>query len=913
MDVAQQWQEALASLARLSPGQRTIRLLEPPGGDPPAILGQLASEAIVERFSGREAVCEPFRFEVSVLSSSAELDLAPLLGQPLGLRLDGPAPRSWTGICTEVGLTGSDGGLARYTLVIEPFTALLRLRRNALVFQDLDVQGIVTQVLDDHPLSAFRWDVTRPLATRPITTQYREDDFAFLERLLAEAGLAWYFEADEAAPAGHTWVIRDRDAPVQELGPIRFHRIDATESDDAISLFRDRLQATPTARAISSWQTEQVAAQAAQAEADAAGLPPLEVFTEPRSGRFADSAEAQLQTDLQLDALRMSRQVQSGAGSARVLAPGNAFTLTRHDRFGGQAFVVLAVEHSAWNNLEGGMTALLDRLGVDVAMGDGATRHDYRNRFATVPLGTPIVPREYPPVRSHGPQTARVVGLPDAAVSPTRNHQVRIQFAWQRGVQPNAGGLSDTGSTAFPDGHAPGDATSGTWVPVAEWLAGPNWGSHFLPRVGSEVLVEFLHGDLDQPRITGQLYNGEVAPPFALADASNHPGTLSGLHSQAHDGDGSQQWRVDDATGQLRSRLHTTLAESRLELGYLVEHANGRRGGLRGEGFELATAGWGNVHAPQGLLLSTTARSEGVSTQLDIAEAVAQFKGAERTAQALHDTALQQQVPGLAANESHTALREMLDPAVDGKYEGPVNGQPAVKPGPGSREGDTPVERFAQPVLVAESPDRIAWSTPASALAYAGANLHLTSQDDAHLAAGQTFAAVSGRHGALLAQSGPIRAIAANGPVTLQAHTGELELLADQSVTVTATDERIDVLAKEKIVLQAGQTRVTLEGGNITFECPGQFTVKASNHPFAGASRQKSSLSPLPDGRARLFDQQFQLINEENGLSIEGMPYRIVTRSGEEYFGRTDQEGKTIRIHTVSSEQVRVLWGEDDV
>ncbi|MEN1928106.1 hypothetical protein WCE37_03750 [Luteimonas sp. MJ250] len=90
MDVAQQWQEALASLARLSPGQRTIRLLEAPGGDPPAVLGQLASEAIVERFSGREAVCEGFRFEIAVLSSSAELDLAPLLGQPLGLRLEGP-------------------------------------------------------------------------------------------------------------------------------------------------------------------------------------------------------------------------------------------------------------------------------------------------------------------------------------------------------------------------------------------------------------------------------------------------------------------------------------------------------------------------------------------------------------------------------------------------------------------------------------------------------------------------------------------------------------------------------------------------------------------------------------------------------------------------------------------------------
>ncbi len=131
-----------------------------------------------------------------------------------------------------------------------------------------------------------------------------------------------------------------------------------------------------------------------------------------------------------------------------------------------------------------------------------------------MPEGTALVPLP-PPSRSPRAQTARVVGLPDAANTASRDHQVRIQFPWQRGVAPQAGGLSDTGSRAHPEGHAPGDHTAGTWVRVAEWLAGPNWGSHALPRIGSEVLVEFLHADIDQPVIAGQLYNGEAAPPFA--------------------------------------------------------------------------------------------------------------------------------------------------------------------------------------------------------------------------------------------------------------------------------------------------------------------------------------------------------------------------------------------------------------
>ncbi|NZA28125.1 DUF2345 domain-containing protein, partial [Luteimonas sp. SJ-92] len=317
-------------------------------------------------------------------------------------------------------------------------------------------------------------------------------------------------------------------------------------------------------------------------------------------------------------------------------------------------------------------------------------------------------------------------------------------------------------------------------------------------------------------------------------------------------GAGTQQWVLDDTPGQLRTRLHTSLADSRLELGYLVQHQDASRGGLRGQGVELASAGWGNVHAGQGLLLSTTARAEGASTQLDITEAVAQLKGAERTAEGLHETLLQQQVPGFDANARLTALREALDAEVDGKYADSVAGQSAMKPAGGGREpGEEPVERFADPKLVAESPESIAFATQKSAVAYAGGALHLTAQADVQLSAGQTFASVSGQHAALYAHAGPIRAIAANGPLSLQAHTGPLELLADKSVTLTATDERIDVLAKEKIVLQAGQVQVTLEGGNITFACPGNFTVKAGEQPFRGGVSGDVRLS-LPDGILKL-------------------------------------------------------------
>lgn len=840
MDMDVQSLAATAShlLASLSQDTRLIEL-------DTALPGAL----VVERFEGTESVCADFQFAIDCLSTSAFLDAKALIGQPLSLRLrqaDG-SHLHWHGHCTQVAPLGSDGGLARYRLTMEPWTAFLKLRRNAIICQDLDALGVIERIFDDYPQASYRIDATQSLPVFPTKTQYRVSDHDFVFRLLAEAGLAWRFEheqgdaTDESASC-HTLVIFDRDAEIVDAAPavLRFHRIDATESLDAITHFTDQHQATPNAVTTASWQPERVESHAAALSADPVGphLPTREVYTAEQSGRFAERRHADLAAELQLDALRLPQRLHMGAGSARSLSAGLAFTLTQHPNHSGERFIPLTVEHIAANNLGSGIVALLDNVELE--------RGSYRNRFVAVSADAPIVPAARPKSTAPGLQTALVVGLPDAAVTSTRDHQVRIQFPWQRGRNPNRGGLTDAGSSANPDGHAPGDDSSGTWVRVSEWQAGPNWGSHALPRIGSEVLVEFQHGDIDQPIIIGQLYNGEVAPPFALAEASNHPGTVSGLHSQSLDGSGTQQWLMDDASGQLRQRLHTSLADSRLELGYLIDPSNASRGGMRGQGFDFATLGWANLRAGQGVLLSTTARPNATSTQLDIAEAVGQLKGAEQTAQALSDAAEGSQVAALGANAQQAKLITALDAEQDGKHPGRVNGQPATKPSGSSRDGGDPVEKFATPLLFVESPDAVALTTPKSALAYAGGNVHLTSQHDAHLAAGHTVAGVSGGHLALFAQHGPIKAIAANGPLTLQAHAGPLELLADQSVTITATDERIDVLAKQKIVLQAGQTQITLEGGDITFACPGNFTVKAGQVPFKGGGKANVALTALP-------------------------------------------------------------------
>ncbi len=887
----------LASLASLSHHNRLIQLQAP------------HDSLVVERFEGQESVCGASRLQIDCLSTDAFLDVDPWLEQPLTLQLRtaSGALRQWHGLCTEVAQLGSDGGLARYQLVLEPWTALLRLRRNAVIFQDTDVRGVCERIFADYPQASYRFDVEAALPQRPIITQYRETDWEFVTRLLAEVGLAWRIDQAQDGEGSHTLVVFGPQAQLPDIGAVRFHRIAATEATDGIAAFGERQQLVANSSTVASWHGEQIKAASAQASAAVGEQPALEVYVQPRAGRFAESLWAQDEAQARLDALRVPQLLYSGSGSERRLMAGNRFTLVQHPQYEAQQFQVLVVQHVAVNNLDSGIAELLAHGELE--------RGSYRNQFLATDAAIPVraLPQDRPSL--HGPQTARVVGVADAALSPNREHQVRIQFNWQRGRVPNPGGITDTGSSQ--PGHAPGDHSSGSWVPVVEWVAGPNWGTAFLPRIGSEVLVEFLHGDIDQPRITGQLYNGEVAPPFGggIDAQAQHPGVLSGLHTQTHDGSGTQQWVMDDTPGQLRTRLHSSLADSRLELGYLIQHQNKARGALRGEGFELATQGWGNVHAGEGLLLSASTQQGAASTVMDNAEVVAQLKGAERSLEQMQQTLQQQQVPGLTAWQSTGLLRELADPRAEGRFEAEVNGQSRFKPSDGRKPGDEPVERFAKPILLAEAPNHIAWTTPASAIAYAGQNLQVTVQQDLHVSSGQTLATVSGGEVSLFAQYGPVRLIAANGPASLQAHNGELEVLSEQALTITATDNRIEVIAKNKVALQAGSSSITLEGGNITFSCLGEFKVRAGDHPFLGGSNSPVAMPALP--MQLLTRDPFEIriaLKNEAGKSIAKQAIRILRADGTYEDAVTGADGVTsIVARSDKPENLKIVLADNEI
>ena len=422
----------------------------------------LPESLMAEQFSGREALNELFAFQVDALSVSTDLELDLFIGEELtiGLQQSDGSRRAWHGLCTQASWLGADGGVARYRLRLEPALTLLRHRRDSYILQDKNAQEIVAELLADYPQVRFEFDVTQELAQRHICTQYRESDMAFITRLLASEGLNWRFEHDQPGDddaqggdgqARHRVVIFDSKAKAPATpgeASIRFHGVRATDTDDAIDQFRARRQVSANAVSISSWDPFQLVAPAAEhtSSLDAGELPALAIYDGSGERIASDRGVADSHSALMLQALEFDNKLFEGAGAVRRLAAGHGFVLTQHERYPDGAFTVLSVEHEARNNFHAQIAG--DRSGLE-----GGT---YRNTFSCVRDMVALVPRML--AQPHmatalGPQTALVVGLGNAVSTTSRDHHVKVQFAWQRGAGANPGGM---GHNTDDEGNAPG-------------------------------------------------------------------------------------------------------------------------------------------------------------------------------------------------------------------------------------------------------------------------------------------------------------------------------------------------------------------------------------------------------------------------------------------------------------------------
>jgi len=893
---------------------------------------------------GSEAqALSPLLAVVDCLSTSAHLELKALIGEQMSLRLmraDG-SYRTWHGYVAQAAQLGSDGGLARYRLQLVAFTHFLSLRQDSRVFLGQRTDEIISTVLRAYPQANFKLELSPEALDaaprRGTATQYLETDAAFVMRLLSEEGWNWRLDhiddgqaLSSAKAAKHCLVIHDAQAKRPDLGSLRFGKPNVRRfglAEDTITAIALERSVQPNAVTLAAWDARQLAGVSAQSQSalSAGNAPALEIYDGRGERRFAkheaddDSAHSPLADNraaLVLARHELAFKTLSGDSAVRTLAPGCNFNLTEHSLYSplstraDNQFVVLSVQHEAANNLGSEAAQLLKNTELESG--------SYRNQFKAAPAAATLAPAACAKPAAPGVQTALVVGHDDDTVTTERDLRVRIQFPWQRGQAPQAGGLNGPLSPGQEEtGHAPGDASASQWVRVAQPSAGSNWGAVFIPRIGTEVLVDFVEGDLDRPLIVGQLHNGQDALPWpaGVDSGANHPGTLSGWHSQTLDGEGLNQWVIDDATSQLRMRLASQSQSSpwsELSLGHIIGHGaqSSQRGAWLGSGFYAHTEGWASVRAAEGLLLSTTTRAgtygSAQSTQMDAQEAIAQLKGAQQLGQALGDAAQAQGAMKLAshgtsANDALQDLIESIDPQRLGKHasEKKANG----------REAGDPVEQFAKPYVVMDTPSSAVFASPATLATFSGQDTSLAAQGDVHAAAAHTASWVSGQTTSLYTHQGELQTIAANGDLSLRAHTAQLEILADKDITIISVNNEITITASQRIEMVGGDSKVVLDRSNIDFVTSGTFTVKAANHEWAGGGSGSAALPTLPGGLLSpsthpdlsWFDEQFRLVDEDGETPLVGRPYRIVSDDGQAWDGFTDQDGLTQRVYTQSA------------
>lgn len=927
--------EQIASLfARHTQTTRLLRLHTPLGTD----------ELLAECVRGEETISEGYTLTISALSLDAGISLRALLGQPALLELltvHSGVYRPFHGYLTQVELNGANGGMARYTLTLQPWTAFLARTRDSRIFQDknvFDILDIVFAAWQGRGKLAPEWrfDIAdrNVYPKRSLVTQYQENDLAFAERLMYEEGLFYYFEhegnGDVPSLGTHRMVIADHNGAFQPNAQsrVRYTRPGAVMEEDSMDRWRSELRAQATGIELRSWDYRTLSTRPVASRAVHAADAELASRDVPGQYAYPSRADGQRMADRQMQALDARRELFIGAGTVRTFAPGTSFTLSGHAVLDSardddaRTFAITRVLHLMHNNLTAELVAGIQHgvgpgpLAAAIAAEHGGSLHAlgsqpgerplYRNRIdairATVPYRASRTDGQgrllHPRPTVHGQQTAVVVGPPGAVIHTDRDHRVKIQFHWQRGAdnQPSHSRLSHPA----PDGHtgAPGDDTAGTWVRVATSLApvaGANWGSHALPRVGQEVLVDFMDGDIDRPVIIGALYNGVGArdaqynkliqgagaatgnAPAWFAgesEAHAHPAVLSGVKSQAmqssQEGGGAYSQLVfDDSPGQARVALQRHAAAHRgtdeLNLGHIRHQVDNQRLQTVGFGAELKTEHSAALRAGQGLLLSTDRRDGASGCQMDSREAQAQISASHELQLALATTAQKHNAALKAKDGSAEAPPEKLPAIAEMKHSAEVIG--AEGSGDGGRGGGAgSVTAYSEPHLQLSSPSGIVATTPASMILNAGATSSICAGHDINFAVQGNYvqSATAGisifTYGKATKADKPnketgIKLHAASGKLSCQSQSGETRITADKTVTVASVTKGVTVGAKTHVLMTAQGALLKIEGGNIMLHAPGNVEFKASKKELAGPKSSSQPERTLPKGSIKGCEQ----------------------------------------------------------
>ena len=492
--------------------------------------GLSGSSLRVFRFRGQERISESFIFVIDLVCDDSDLDLEAAISQPACLTLRGRLydgsryERYVHGVVERFVQLAAGIRHSRYQATLVPVTKPLSYTRNSRIFQQQTTAEVTKKVFEDGqvPGDAVSTMLHGSYGPRDYCVQYQESDLDFVQRLFEEEGIFYFFEHEKdkaklnLGDGGHAFESLPKYAEVQLRERPHVY-------EEGLSEFHAEAALRPGAAAMRDYKFKQPALEL-EVTAEADKHAEREMYFFP--GDYVDPALGKRLVKVRLEELQSQKQRYVGTGNVRAMLPGYKFTLGGHRRSScNKEYLIVAVSHSG---------AQPQALGEE---GAGAQAATYENSIECIPAGTPFRPARITPVpKIPGVQTAMVVGPSGEEIHCDSHGRVKVHFPWDR--------------------EGKKDDTSSCWIRVSQPWGGVSYGGMFLPRVGQEVLVQFLEGDPDRPVIVGRVYNGENPTPYGLPDKK----TVSTFKTASSPGgNGSNELRFEDAAGSEEIYLHGQL------------------------------------------------------------------------------------------------------------------------------------------------------------------------------------------------------------------------------------------------------------------------------------------------------------------------------------------------------------------
>ena len=477
---------------------------------------------VVTEYRGKESVsdsvmsgsvaCYGFRYEIDLASRQSGIQASQVVDKSAQLTVlrNGQPVQFVHGIVRQFGQADIGHHHTFYNLALVPALERLSLRQNSRIFQLKTVEQIITTILQEMGIDNFSFSLKRTLSQREFCVQYRETDLAFVHRLAAEEGLVYHIQQSDGK---HTVFFSDDSALITKFAqPVPYNGLSGGQVDDSyVSSFTLVNQSEPSHLTMQdySFKKPDYGFLQQQSGTDLSfQQSTYEHFDYP--GRYKDDTSGAAFSRIRLEYLRRDAVHAVGKSNHAGIQAGIKFDLTENlEPSANRDWLVVEVSH------QGTQPQALEEEG-----GSGQT--SYSNQFKVIPAN--LTWRATPVAKPHvdGPMIGEVVGPAGEEIFCDEHGRVKVHFPWDRESQQ--------------------DEHSSCWVRVSQGWAGAQYGFVAIPRIGHEVIVSFLHGDPDQPIITGRTYHATNVAPYLLP---NHK-TRTVLKTQTHQGEGSNEIRFED-------------------------------------------------------------------------------------------------------------------------------------------------------------------------------------------------------------------------------------------------------------------------------------------------------------------------------------------------------------------------------